>query len=76
MEVQAMVDLSQEFATRHWWGLLARGILSVLVGLIALVWPGIALLSLAILVGIFFLVSGFWEVYAALWMRRMRRPTM
>jgi uncharacterized membrane protein HdeD (DUF308 family) len=78
----AMFDLARQdiqtnvaFYTRHWWTLLLRGVLSIIAGLIALVWPGIAVLTLAILVGAFFLWSGFWEVSMSLALRRAHKRT-
>ena len=61
--------------TRHWWALLLRGVLSIIAGIIALTWPGIALLTLAILVGAFFLWSGFWEVSMSIALRRAHKQT-
>jgi uncharacterized membrane protein HdeD (DUF308 family) len=72
--IQEEVRAASQFYARHWWVLLLRGVVGILAGLIALVWPGIALLALAILVGIFFLWSGGWEVYLAFRFRRLQHP--
>jgi uncharacterized membrane protein HdeD (DUF308 family) len=66
-------DPTRVFAARHWWGWLARGILAIVAGLIALVWPGIALLALALLVGVYFIISGVWEIYMGLQLRRLHK---
>src|SRR6266480_3993656 len=69
---------------RHWGWVLAFGIITLLVGIAALVWPGptllvvavrhvlITLLALALLLGIFWIVSGAVEVFTALSHRQMR----
>ncbi len=44
--------------SRHWWVLVVRGVLAVVFGLVALVWPGASLLALAIIFGVFALVDG------------------
>lgn len=47
-----------ELMTRRWQVVVLRGVLAVLFGLIAIVWPGITVLALAILWGVFILVDG------------------
>lgn len=43
---------------RTWWGLLLRGLLSILFGIAVFVWPGLSLLALITLFGAFALVDG------------------
>jgi uncharacterized membrane protein HdeD (DUF308 family) len=43
---------------RCWWWFLLRGVCSILFGLLAFAWPGITLISLAIIYGVFALVEG------------------
>lgn len=50
---------------RHWGLLLLFGILSVIVGVIALVWPGKTVLVFAIFFGAWLLVSGIFQVIEA-----------
>ena len=40
-----MINATGQVALHQWWGLLARGILAILFGIIALAAPGIALLA-------------------------------
>ena len=44
--------------TRNWWIFLLRGMLAVLFGILALIWPEITLITLVILFGVFVLMEG------------------
>ncbi|RIK43843.1 MAG: hypothetical protein DCC55_04665 [Chloroflexi bacterium] len=46
---------------RNWWLLLIRGVLAVIFGILALVWPGITLAVLVLLFGAYALVDGIFE---------------
>jgi uncharacterized membrane protein HdeD (DUF308 family) len=48
-----------------WWLLLVTGVLSIVVGIIVLVQPGISLATLAVITGIFFLADGIIEIARA-----------
>ncbi len=48
----------REVIARNWWALVIRGLLGIGVGVIAFVWPGITLVSLVLLYGIYALVDG------------------
>lgn len=52
-EVVVIVD-----AARLWPPLLIRGVLSVIFGVVALVWPGVTVLALALLFGVWALLQG------------------
>lgn len=61
------VDFGEIQADSHilrdmWWLLLMRGILLVLFGMFAILWPGITLLVLATIFGIYLLSNGFVDV--------------
>lgn len=47
-----------DHVVRHWWLIALRGLLAVVFGLLALIWPGITLLILAIVFGAYALVDG------------------
>ncbi len=55
-----------ELLGRYWWVVLIRGVLAILFGVAAFVWPGITLLTLVLLFGAFALVDGAFEVAAAI----------
>lgn len=44
--------------TRDWWVVLVRGVVAVLFGLAAFIWPGITLAALVLLFGVFAIVDG------------------
>jgi uncharacterized membrane protein HdeD (DUF308 family) len=54
-------------AFRHWWSVLLLGILSVIAGILVLVWPGSGVVALALIVGFFLMVNGFGYLSLASW---------
>jgi uncharacterized membrane protein HdeD (DUF308 family) len=58
---------------RNWWIFLVRGILALLFGILALVWPGPTLEALILLFGAFVLVDGVFELIHAI-TRRSSEP--
>ena len=56
--------------TRNWWVLVLRGIFAVLLGILALIWPGIILVVLVLLFGVYALVDGVLAIWAALSSRK------
>jgi uncharacterized membrane protein HdeD (DUF308 family) len=51
--------------TGHWWVLALRGVLAIVLGILALAWPTITLLALAIVFGAYALVDGIFAAVAA-----------
>jgi len=43
---------------KHWWILLVRGLVAILFGLCAFMWPGLTLASLVLLYGVYCLADG------------------
>lgn len=52
----------EKVLARYWWSFYARGIIALLIGLIAIFLPEITLGILAILIGAFFLVDGIFSI--------------
>jgi uncharacterized membrane protein HdeD (DUF308 family) len=51
---------------RNWWAILIRGVLAIVFGIIAIVWPNETLFVLITLFGIFCLIDGIFSLIAAL----------
>jgi uncharacterized membrane protein HdeD (DUF308 family) len=51
--------------SKHWWLLLLRGIAAIVFGVLAFMWPGLTLLTLVILYGVFAIADGVFALVAA-----------
>ncbi|MFC6633380.1 HdeD family acid-resistance protein [Microbulbifer taiwanensis] len=60
--------------TDNWWLLLLRGICAVIFGLLTFIWPGLSLLTLVLLFGIYVLLDGFLSLVAAVLGRHKSTP--
>lgn len=49
----------------HWWGLLFRGVVAVIFGLLCVIWPGISLAIVLALFGVYVLVDGVVSIISA-----------
>ena len=52
--------------TQNWWLVVLRGVAAILFGLAAFLWPGLTLLVLIVLFGVYALVDGFIAVVTGL----------
>jgi hypothetical protein len=60
--------------SRYWWVLLLRGILAILFGVAAFIWPGPTIAVLVLLFGAYALVDGIFAVIAGIQQYRLRHP--
>lgn len=58
-----MLDTVEDLA-KHWWALALRGVLGIIVGLIALLFPGLTLAALILLLAAYLLVDGVFTLAA------------
>jgi uncharacterized membrane protein HdeD (DUF308 family) len=61
-----MIDIMPKEVTRYWWALALRGLVAVLFGIAAFVWPELTLRVLVLLFGAFVLADGIFAVLYAL----------
>lgn len=54
-----------EFLTRKWWVVALRGILAILFGIVALVYPGVTLVSLVLVFGAYVFLDGVFAIVSA-----------
>ncbi|MBO3748265.1 HdeD family acid-resistance protein [Streptosporangiaceae bacterium NEAU-GS5] len=54
-----------EAVSSTWWVIAVRGVLAILFGLMAIIWPKITVLALVILFGVYAIVNGGFALYAA-----------
>jgi uncharacterized membrane protein HdeD (DUF308 family) len=57
--------------TERWWMMLLEGVVGVAAGLVTLVWPGITTLVLLILIATWAILTGIFEIAAAIRLRRV-----
>src|SRR5580704_156048 len=50
---------------RNWWAVLIRGVIAVIFGILAYIWPGATILAIGILFGAYALVDGIFAIVAA-----------
>ena len=55
-----------EALTRNWWTWLIRGIAAVIFGILALLWPGLTWITIAIFFGAYALVDGIFAIFATI----------
>jgi uncharacterized membrane protein HdeD (DUF308 family) len=64
---------STHVSRHHWWTLAIRGLIAVLFGIIAILWPGRTLLVLVILFGVFVLLDGIMAAIVSIQERKSSR---
>ncbi|HEY6793948.1 MAG TPA: HdeD family acid-resistance protein [Kineosporiaceae bacterium] len=62
-----------ELLSRYWWGVMLRGVAAILLGIVALIWPGITLTVLVVLFGAYALVDGVLALGASIFGRGSAR---
>ncbi|HET7620935.1 MAG TPA: HdeD family acid-resistance protein [Gemmatimonadaceae bacterium] len=65
--------LASRRAERHWVALLINGLLSLAVGIVTFVWPGITAFALLYLIAAWALITGVMEIATAIRLREMIR---
>src|SRR5512139_2152735 len=52
--------------TQNWWTFAVRGVVAVIFGVLALIWPGQALQALVLVFGAYALVDGIFAIFAGI----------
>jgi len=65
-----IVMTEQSLLTKHWWALAVRGIFAIILGILALAWPGLFAGAFIIIFGIYFLAQGIFALFTAADMRK------
>ncbi|MDA0565098.1 DUF308 domain-containing protein [Streptomonospora sp. S1-112] len=65
-----------DYMVRNWWALAVRGALAILFGFVAVLWPGLTVLALAIAFGVYALADGLLAGWAALRAAKPDRPPL
>lgn len=60
--------------TRNWWAIALRGVIAILFGLLALIWPALTILTLVTLFGAFSLVDGVTAAFAGITALARKEP--
>ncbi len=68
--VSTLVSAFQERGRAYWWVALIEGIVGVAAGIVAIAWPGITALVLLFLIAAWAVVTGLFEVIAAVRLRQ------
>ncbi|HVX30316.1 MAG TPA: HdeD family acid-resistance protein [Nitrolancea sp.] len=55
-----------ELAHRNWWLIALRGVIAVIFGILALIWPGLTVLTLVIFFGAYAIVDGVFAIGTAI----------
>jgi uncharacterized membrane protein HdeD (DUF308 family) len=63
-----------ELLTRNWWLVALRGVLAILFAVLTLVWPGVTLVALILLWGIYAIVDGVSSIALGMAVRGHRWP--
>jgi len=61
-----------ELLRRNWWMLGLRGLIAVIFGILAIIWPGLTVLTLVIFFGAFAIVDGVFAIGTAIWRAEQR----
>lgn len=64
MEDSAQRTTMLDLIARNWWVFLIRGLVSILFGLTAIIWPGLTLIALVWLFGVYAIIDGVASIWS------------
>ncbi len=75
--VDGLFDIAAAFEERRtqsrWWILLLEGLTGIIIGILTFVWPGITALVLLTFIAVWAIITGIFEIVAAIWLSRAIR---
>ena len=60
-----VIMTEKKLLTKHWWALAVRGIFAIILGILAIVWPGLFAGAFIVIFGIYFLAQGIFVLFTA-----------
>lgn len=66
-----IAGITSHQTNKRWWALLIGGVAGVIIGLLTFFWPGISALLLLSLIAIWAIITGVFEIVAAIQLRRL-----
>ena len=68
--VFAMIEaFSRDVSLERWWSLLFEGVVSIVVGAMILIWPGLTVMRLLFLIAFWAIMTGVFEIITAIRLR-------
>lgn len=75
--VDGVLSIIASFGTRRvearWWVPLLEGLAGVVIGILTIIWPGMTLLAIILLIAAWALITGVFEIAAAIRLRKLIR---
>ena len=65
-----VIMTEKSLLTKHWWALAVRGIFAIILGILAIAWPGLFAGAFILIFGIYFLAQGVFALFTAADMRK------
>lgn len=65
------IGVAAKHGQRIWWEMVATGVLAILAGLVAALWPGLTAMVFVVMIGVFAIIRGVFEIVAAIQLRKV-----
>lgn len=65
------IGVAARHGERIWWEMVATGALAILAGLVVSLWPGLTAMVFVVMIGIFAIIRGVFEIIAAIQLRKV-----
>jgi uncharacterized membrane protein HdeD (DUF308 family) len=65
------IGVAAKHGQRIWWEMVATGVLAILAGLVVSLWPGLTAMVFVVMIGVFAIIRGVFEIVAAIQLRKV-----